>query len=133
MPRRAKIAALCVALVAVLAVSAVADAAAPAARGYFTKRVASNITLETVNQDGARGNVSSNKGACQSERTVFLYREESWTSVPTSGVWATARTKPDGSWVVPGPLPQGVFYAVVQPNRNGKLACGDSTSREAYV
>src|SRR3954462_10583247 len=109
MSPRAKIAALCVALVAVLAVSAVADAAAPAAGGSFTKRVASSITLETVNQDGARGDVSSNRGPCQSERTVFLYREESWTSVPTSGVWAEARTKPDGSWVVPGPLPPGVF------------------------
>ena len=132
MPARAKIAAACVALLAVVVMTAAADAR-PKMRSHFTQRVASKITVESVNQDGARGVVSSVKAGCRAERTVFLYREESWTSVPTSGVWATTRTRPDGSWVVPGPLPQGVFYAVVQPNRNGKLACGDDTSGENYV
>jgi hypothetical protein len=133
MPRRSKIAALCIALLAVLLVTTAADARVKKARGEFTQRVSSKITVESVNQDGARGIVSSDKAGCRAERTVFLYREESWTSVPTSGVWATTRTKPDGSWVVPGPLPQGVFYAVVQSNRNGKLACGDDSSGESYV
>jgi hypothetical protein len=117
-------------LVAVIALGTIGAAQAEAKKARIA--VGSGITLESLSPNGASGFVSSARQACLGQRTVILYREESWTSIPTSGPWATTRTRADGSWVVPGPLPQGSFYAVVGPQqvekKHVRLTCEDATT-----
>jgi hypothetical protein len=133
MPPKAKIVAL--AMAAAVAVSVIGVSRADAKKARVA--AASNITLESLSPNGASGSVSSTHQACLGQRTVTLYREESWTSIPTSGPWATTRTRADGSWVVPGPLPQGSFYAVVGPQqvekKHVRLTCEDATSGEKWI
>jgi hypothetical protein len=102
--------------------------------------VPSQIDLASLTVDGASGSVSTARQACRGQRTVRLYLENTWSysSIPTSNVWATARTAADGSWQVAGPLPQGLYYAVVeqqrvQKNKHLRLLCGEATSGEKYI
>jgi hypothetical protein len=113
-------------------------AAAPADARLIS--VPSQVDLASLTVNGASGSVSTSRQVCRGQRIVRLYIENTWSysSIPTSNVWATARTAADGSWQVAGPLPQGQYYAVVEQQRVQKtkhlrLLCGEATSSEKYI
>jgi hypothetical protein len=145
MPLKEKIGSL--SLVLMLAVVALGAGEAGAARKHAkavkpVKPVGSEITLTGVTADGATGFISSAQGVCVSDRVVNLYRENSTTTVPSSVVVATVRTRPDGTWSVnastDGWMYPGQYWADVQPNRvkrfnpTKRFDCQYAASNEKY-
>jgi hypothetical protein len=120
MAQKTKVSAFCLALVLVLGVSGVAEAGARK-HAKPVKPVGSEITLTGVSADGATGFISSAQGVCLGDRVVNLYRENSTTSVPSSVVVATVRTRSDGTWSVnasgDGWMYPAQYWADVQPNQ----------------
>jgi hypothetical protein len=119
---RTTIGVLCLSLL--LAIGLGAGGAAAATK----KRPPSRISLDSINPDGAHGKVSSRNAKCLAHRTVTLYMEASWTSVPTSNPVATTHTRRDGAWSIDGPINPNEYYATVGPRRMKTLVCGDAGS-----
>jgi hypothetical protein len=141
MPLKAKITSLCLVLLLALVASGVGDAGA---RKHKKKRakpavaMSTQITLSSVNADGASGSISSGGPACLGDRLVTLYQENSGPSVPSSVQVATTRTRADGSWsatgsaVVGGWLYPGQYFAAVQPKQTRRFNCQPASSNEKY-
>jgi hypothetical protein len=122
-----KIRALCLTVVIALGLFA----AAPA--GAARQRVATTNTLVRIGPDGAQGKLSSKRKACRRDRSVTLYRQISGPPYPTSGPVSTTRTSGDGSWTIPGPLPQGLYFAVAKSRRAGQFVCRAAVSNAEPV
>jgi hypothetical protein len=131
MPAISKLCILCLPVAIALGLAGAAPADAKLIQ------VPSQADLQSLTPDGAAGSVSTTRQLCRSQRTVRLYKEASWGTFNTADVWATARTGTDGAWHVSGPLPQGLYYAVVEAQtvkkRHNRLLCGDSTTGEKYI
>jgi hypothetical protein len=133
-PRNAKIAVICLLLIALFA-SGVGDAGARKHKHKRHKKqvaqvtsVASQISLDVINADGASGSVSAGRSACLGDRVVTLYQVNSGPSVPSSFPVASTYSRSDGSWSIQRPTASYEYYAVVSASQTDQFRCGEATS-----
>ena len=127
MRRIGNIVVLCLALAAVVGLGVVAGADAKK-KSRAKSHESSQVTVEAVGPNGVTGRVSGRDKACRAQRHVTVYRVNSGPSVPSSEFVASAWTRGDGSWAIPGPMFPSQFFAVVDAKSARGVVCSSATS-----
>jgi hypothetical protein len=123
-----KLSVLCLALVLAVSLGLATEAAAKTKKSH----PGSAITLESVGPDAITGRISSDEGACRTQRHVTVYRVNTESSVPSGELVAATWTRGDGSWEIPGPLFPSEFYAVADRKTAKGIVCDPLTSNTLH-